>query len=258
MLPPVVVLSCIVLAVAAVISFIGVPWGNSSFKILIYQIAGSQADMGIKERIFCEPFDNVVFYVNSYSEQKKEMENVFVTDSRDKSVTNTIIAEKGKIFVHSQERIITLRFQNGAIFVAEKNLQSGRTIKFKTYELNIALKDIMASLASRRKSPKEMTAKELIEQLKIVPKKEERHNKMMIELLEKYTIPLAAFLMGIIGMPLGTQLKTSVNPAACLRRWVFGCPFFSCLSPVSIFFNAWPVNRPSSCRPIFSNATPLT
>jgi len=207
MLPPVVMFSLVGLFVAGMISFIGVPWGNNSFKNLIYQLAQSKADLGIKERVFCEPFDNIVFYINSYSEQKKEMKNVFVADRRDNSSTNTIIAEKVVIYFQPQERMITLRFQNGTIFVVEKNLQSGRTIKFKTYDLNISMKDIMAPLNSRKKAPKEMSAGELIKQLRIVPKGEMRHNEMMIELLEKCTIPLAVFLMGIIGMPLGAHLR---------------------------------------------------
>jgi lipopolysaccharide export LptBFGC system permease protein LptF len=65
----------------------------------------------------------------------------------------------------------------------------------------------MARLASKEKRPKEMTAGELVKQLKLAPKGEERYNKMMIELLEKSAIPLAVLLMGIIGMPLGTQLN---------------------------------------------------
>ena len=207
MLPPVAMLSFVGLVLAGLISFIGVPWGNNSFKNLVYQIAQSKADLGIKERVFCEPFDNFVFYVNSYAEQKKEMTNVFVTDRRDNAFTNTIIAEKVGIFFHPQKRIITLHFQKGTIFVVDKDLQSGRTIRFKTYNLNIGMKDIMAPLASRKKAPKEMSASELIKQLRMIPKGEVRHNEMMIELLEKCTIPLAVFLMGIIGVPLGAQLR---------------------------------------------------
>lgn len=207
MLPPVAVFSCVCMLFAFAVSFIGVPWGNSSLKELIYQLAESKANLGIQERVFCEPFDNVVFYVGQYSEQENEMENVFVVDKREKDITNTIIAEKGKLFIHSKERIITLRFNDGTIFVVEKDLESGRTIKFKTYDLNISIKDVMARLESRRKKPKEMSAGELLKQLDSVPKGEEKYNIMMIELLEKCAIPLAVFLMGIIGMPLGAQLK---------------------------------------------------
>ncbi len=207
MLPPVAVFSCVCMLFAFTISFVGVPWGNSSLKELIYQLAESKANLGIKERVFCEPFDNVVFYVNQYSEQENEMENVFVVDRREKNITNTIIAERGKIFIHSKERILTLRFNDGIIFVVDKDLESGRTIKFKTYDLNISIPDVMAHFASRRKKPKEMSAGELLKQLDSVPKGEEKYNIMMIELLEKCAIPLAVFLMGVIGMPLGAQLK---------------------------------------------------
>jgi lipopolysaccharide export system permease protein len=208
LLPPVALFSCLCMVFAFTISFIGVPWGNSSFKELIFQLAESKANLGIKERIFCEPFDNVVFYVNSFSDQKNEMENVFVVDKREKDITNTIIAEKGRIFVHSKEKIITLRFKDGTSFVLGKDLESGRTVRFKTFDLNINIKDVMARLASKEKRPKEMTAGELVKQLKLVPKGEERYNEMMIELLEKSALPLAVLLMGIIGMPLGTQLNT--------------------------------------------------
>jgi len=208
LLPPVALFSCLCMVAAAGISFIGVPWGNSSFKELIFQLAESKANLGIKERIFCEPFDDVIFYVNSFSNQNNVMENVFVVDRREKDITNTIIAEKGRIFFHSKEKIITLRFIEGTSFVLEKDLESGRTVGFKTFDLNINLKDVIASLASKKKNPKEMSAGELVEQLKLVPKGEEQYNEMMIELLEKWALPLAVLLMGIIGMPLGAQLNT--------------------------------------------------
>ncbi|OQX63616.1 MAG: LPS export ABC transporter permease LptF [Desulfococcus sp. 4484_242] len=207
MLPPVVTLAGTGLLITVLMTFIGVPWGNRSFKNLIYQIARSNVDLGVKERVFCEPFRHVMFYVNRYSRQDREMTKVFVTDRRNRTITNTIVAQKGRIFFHPTQNIITLRFENGTIFVVENNLQSGRTINFRTYDLNIGMKDIMASLASRKKSPKEMTMKELKEQLKIIPEGKTKHNEIMMELLQKYAVPLAVFLMGIIGMPLGAQLK---------------------------------------------------
>ncbi len=230
MLPPVILLSCVGLVSAIVIGVIGVPWGNSSFKNLIYQLAESKADLGIKERVFCEPFDDVVFYVNSFSRRERVMGNVFVVDRRDKAVTNTIVAEKARIFFHPQERIITLHFEKGTNFLVEKNLQSGRTIKFETFDLNIGLKDIMAALASRRKKPKEMTVGELIKQLKTIPSGEERHNKMMIELLEKGSIPLAVFLMGIIGVPLGAQIRDRGRSAGIGVSLVVFLIYYLCLA----------------------------
>jgi lipopolysaccharide export system permease protein len=174
---------------------------------LIFQIAESKADLGVKERIFSEPFDNVVFYVNSYSNQHRLMKDVFVVDKRDKRTVNTIIAKEGRIFSYPEEKMITLHFINGTIFMVGKNQESARTITFNTYDLNIGLKDILAAVASRKKKPKEMSLGELSEQLKRLKKGEGKYYNMIIQLLEKFSIPLAVFLMGIIGVPLGAQMK---------------------------------------------------
>ncbi|MDY6973500.1 MAG: LPS export ABC transporter permease LptF [Thermodesulfobacteriota bacterium] len=230
MLPPVIALSFSGFLIAAAISVIAVPWGNRSFKNLIFQIVESRADLGIKEHVFCEPFDKVVFYVNSFSSQDRTMKDVFVVDRRDKEVTNSIVAEEGQILMHPQEKIITLRFMRGTIFVVEKNLQSARTIGFDAYDLNIGLKDIMAALASRRKRPKEMTVGELVGQLKMMPKKETRYNEMMMELLEKGSIPLAVFLMGIIGVPLGAQMRAGGRSTGIGVSMIVFLIYYMCLA----------------------------
>lgn len=208
MMPPVVLLSLTGLVISCLVGFIAIPWGNISFNNLIYQIAETKTELGIKERVFSEPFDNFVFYVNHYSEKEKEMKNVFVSDRRDPLITVTIIAERGKIFVHPKERIITLRFRNGTIFFVENDLKTGRTIKFTSYELNIDFKEIIAGLAKRKKNPKELSAAKLIRKLDTVPKGKEKYNEIMIVLMEKFTVPLAVLLMGFIGVPLGAQFKS--------------------------------------------------
>jgi lipopolysaccharide export system permease protein len=207
MLPPVLIFSFMGLLLSLFIGIMGVPWGNQSFKNLLFKIAQSKADLGIKERVFCEPFDDVVFFVNHFSSREGLMKDVFVSDKRDKQVSNNILAERARIIVHPKERSITLHFSNGTIFMVEKDLKTARSIKFTSYDLNIGLKDIMAALASRQKAPKELYVSELVNQIRTLPKGEMKYNEMMIELFEKATLPIAVFLMGIVGVPLGAHLK---------------------------------------------------
>ena len=207
LMAPVVVLSFAGLLASTLIVTFAAPWGNRSFKDLLFQIGQSKADLGVKERIFCEPFDHVVFYVSSFSSRNRVMRDVFVVDRRDKEITNTIIAEKARIVSHPQHSIITLRFQKGDILVVDKHSKSARSIKFDTYDLNIGLKDIMASLSERRKRPKELYMSELKKEMNGRSKGTPRYNEMMTELWENFSIPIAVFLMGIIGVPLGAQLR---------------------------------------------------
>ena len=229
MLPPVVAFSLLVFFLGLAISIFAAPWGNRAFKDLIFKIAETRADIGIKERVFCEPFDNLVLYVNNFSRRERVLKDVFVVDRRDKDVTNTIVAEEGRIIMRPDERIITIYFVQGTIFVVDKNLSAARTIKFNTYGLNIGLKDVMANLKSRRKAPHELSIGHLIEQLKTVPKGEMRYNRMMRELLEKGSIPLAVLFMGIIGVALGAQIRARGRSAGIGVSLAVFSAYYICL-----------------------------
>ncbi|UCF55865.1 MAG: LptF/LptG family permease, partial [Deltaproteobacteria bacterium] len=209
MLPTVLFVSFVSCLIAMFLGVFGTPWGNRSFKDLIFQIAQSKAHLGIKERIFCEPFDNVTFYINSFSTTERTMKDVFVVDRRDPATTNTIVAKEAGILSNPRSRTITIGFLNGTIFMVDTAFQSTRTLKFDTYDMSIGLNDIMKALASRRKGPKEMSIHELVDNLKNETKGEVNYNLTLIKLLEKFSIPLAVFLMGIIGIPLGAQLRAS-------------------------------------------------
>jgi len=207
MLPPVAAFAFLVFLMGLAISLFAAPWGNRAFKDLLFKIAESRADLGIKERVFCEPFDHLVFYVNSFSRQERALKDIFVVDRRDEEVTNTIVAEEGRIIVEPDQRIITIFFGKGTIFAVEKNMNTARTIQFNTYGLTIGLKDVMKDLTSRQKAPHELSVGNLIQEMKTAPKGDVQRSRMMRELLEKLSIPLAVLFMGIIGVPLGAQMR---------------------------------------------------
>jgi lipopolysaccharide export system permease protein len=207
MLPSVFFVSFVSFLIAMFLAVFGAPRANGSFKDIVFQIAQSKADLAIKERVFCEPFANVTFYINSFSSREGVMKDVFVVDRRDPQTTNTIVAKEARVASNPTKRTITIGFLNGTIFMVDADFQSSRTLKFDTYTLNIGLQDILRAISSRKKSPKEMSIQELRDSLKKETKGEVNYNETLIELLEKLSIPLAVFLMGFIGIPLGAQLK---------------------------------------------------
>lgn len=208
MLPPVVTVSIVGLLAAMTISIFVVPWGNRSFRDLVFKIARSKADLGIKERIFSEPFDKVTFYVNSFSPKEKVMKDLFLVDRREPSMTTTIVAKTGMIVSDPEGRAIVIHLKEGTAFTMEKKAQAARTAQFSSYDLRIGLDDIMPPGALRRKSPKEMSVMELAHHLGNPEEKKALHYEMAVELMERFSIPFAVFLMGIIGAPLGAQIRS--------------------------------------------------
>ena len=207
MLPSVVLISLAGFLVALLLSSSAGPWGRKSFKDFVFMIAHSRADLGIKERIFCEPFKGIIFYVSNFVPKERVMKDVFLVDRRDPAMTTTIVAGEGRIDSREDLRMITVRFFEGTIFMVDKKQEEGRTITFSTYDLGIGLDDIMPALAGREKDPKEMSFEELRNGLKGPPKQDSRQSEILLELMERFSIPFAVFLMGLIGAPLGAQLR---------------------------------------------------
>jgi lipopolysaccharide export system permease protein len=208
MLPPVITVSIIGFVAAMTISTLVVPWGNRSFRDLVFRIAKSKADLGIKERVFSEPFDKVTFYVNSFSPKEKIMKDLFLVDRREQSMTTTVVAKSGIIVSDPEGRAIVIHLMDGTAFTMEKKAQAARTVRFSTYDVRIGLEDIMPPNSPRKKSPKEMSVVELTHLLRSVDEKETVHHEMAVELMERISIPVAVFLMGIIGAPLGAQIRS--------------------------------------------------
>ncbi len=222
MLPPVVLFAAAASFMSLFVSLVAVPWGNTSFKDLVFRIAESQASLGIQERVFSEPFDDIVFYINDFSREDGSMRDVFVADRRDPETAHTVIADRAFLVSHTRERVINVHFKFGTIFMVDRNGGSARSIDFDTYDINIELKDMMAALDSRKKSPKEMTVGESIEELRNGRPGSAHYNAVMVKLMEKFSISAAVFIMCIIGVPLGAHLKARGRSAGIgLSLFVF-------------------------------------
>lgn len=208
MYPSVILISLVGFLFAVFLGSYAGPYCGKSFKDLIFTIARSRADLGIRERIFCEPFQGFTFYVGNFVPKERMMKDVFLVDRRDPAITTTIVAREGIIDSKPDLRLITVRFVDGTIFMVDKKMEEGRTITFSTYDLGIGLDDIMPALSSREKDPKEMSFEKLTTALKSPGKKDSRYYDLLVELMERFSIPLAVFLMGIIGAPLGAQIRS--------------------------------------------------
>jgi len=232
LLPPVIWVSIAGLIASLWLGVFAIPWGNRSLKDLVYRIAKSKVNLGIKERVFTEPFDGIVFYVNSLSNSGRLMKDIFVVDRRDPKVSNTIVAKAARVISMPDQRAIVLHFINGTIFMVEKEEGTARTIKFRTYDLTIGLKDIMASLSSRSHSPKEMGVGELLRNLKRQDVGSSKWNQMLFRLLEKASLPVGVLLMGLIGMPLGAQMRSRGRSKGIGLSLVIFLVYYMCMGGI--------------------------
>ncbi len=229
MLPTVLLVSLISALIAAFLGIAGSPWGNRSLKDLGFEIAQSGDNLGIKERIFSQPTENLTFYVNSPSKTNNLLKNVFVVDKTDPTVTLTIVAKEARILRDPESRTVTLVFLNGTYSHVDKGFSGGR---FGRHSLSIGMDKMMESVESNDKDPEEMSIRELINLIEHEGKGGQGYNTALVKLLEKFSIPLAVLFMGIIGLPLGAQLKSGGRTVGIVVGLIVFLLYYMCLAAV--------------------------
>lgn len=208
MMPPVVLMSFISALFCSVLIFYVAPLCNQSFRALSSKILMSSIQVGLKERVFFEPFDDVIFYINSLSSDSNNMRDVFIVDKReDKFITNTIVARNGRLLLHANQEAFVVSLEDGVIFIDESDRESIRSIRFKSYDLKVDLDDLIPSVEEGETEASELYFGDLIDRLREAAKESEAYRMYLLEIMHRFALPFAVFFMGIVGAPLGAQVK---------------------------------------------------
>jgi lipopolysaccharide export system permease protein len=248
MLPPPLLFSLFAAAACLGVTIYGVPWGNSSFKNLLVQVAQASAGVVVKEKVFNDAFPGMVVYADSFESKGQTMSGVVIHDERDPHEPTTIFANSGALLTDPQTRSIEFHLKEGSI---HRNADSGgyRMIDFQEYNLRVALAD---KGAAPSKGEGEMTLTELLHPARgLVPK---QLLSMQLEFHSRLALPFACFVFTLLAMPLGIQNRRSGKAAGfslsigiLLLYYIalsafkgFGekgmlSPFLACWSPNLIF-----------------------
>jgi lipopolysaccharide export system permease protein len=187
----------------------GLPWGKLSLKRMTLEVAGSNIDMGIKERTFNDNFDGVMLYVNQVDVRQKELIDVFIHDERSADTGITIIAPRGRISTDPENLRFHLRLFDGSINQVNLKDQTVNATRFETYDLNIDLDPAALRRETGSKDEKEMSLTELRRFIRTRPEKDDRYYNALLEYHKKFSIPFACIFLGILAVPLGVQSKTA-------------------------------------------------
>ena len=184
------------------------PWGNSSFKNLVYKITSERASLAIQQKVFVTDFDKFIFYVDE-KDDKNTFDNITVfARETGEEPSYFISAKHGSIHSDPSEKAVYLRLEDGTVHQAnpkEKNFYS--RIKFNSYDINIDLKNKLAGMITNEKSPREMGIKELGGEIARSFQKGINTNNLKVEYHKKISIPFACTAFTIMGIALGISIK---------------------------------------------------
>jgi lipopolysaccharide export system permease protein len=205
LIPPVVSVSLLCYLAAAFMAIYALPWGSSGFKKTLFQIARTKAHIELKPRVFNDSFSGLVFYVDRMNTRGDRMEGVLIQDERDKEKSHTIFSKTAQLVSDPEKEEMILILKDGSIHVNDPKGKAYRKIDFDYYHMRLNLEDSIGNIRRIRTMDSEKAIGELRDEIKRRTARGEDciHEKVVLN--EKYAIPFASIVFGILGIPLGVR-----------------------------------------------------
>jgi len=222
MLPPVLAFSLTTFAATTLLSLYAVPWANEGSRALLYEIASTKASSGVREKVFNDDFDGLVLYVEEIRPKTLRWEKVFISDSRNPAEVLTIFAQEGEVLSDPGALDIILRLKSGSIHKLGKEPNAYQKVNFNTYDLRLHLKTELKGKKADEKHSADMTLTELSRAIRDLQAKGADAKIQWIQVHQKFSIPFACLVFGLIGIPLGLQARVGRGSKSSGFAWAIG------------------------------------
>jgi lipopolysaccharide export system permease protein len=207
MLPPPLIFSLFACVACLGVTVYGIPWGNTSFKKLLIDVAQASAGVVVKEKVFNDAFPGMVIYADSFDQKGQTMGGVVIHDERDPREPATIFAKSGALLSDPRAHSIEFHLKDGSIHRSEEGA-GYRMVDFQEYNLRVALANEGGALT---KGESEMTPSELLHPAPATPPKQVL--AMRLEFHSRLALPFSCFVFTLLAMPLGIQNRRSGKAA---------------------------------------------
>lgn len=209
LMPPVLLCGLVAVLLTLGASTVGVPWGNSAFKNLSFDMLKQNVDATIREKVFWDDIPGIVLYTEHYDEEHHALKKVIIHDERDRNRPLTIFAAEGIIGCAPNQKDICLVLRNGSVHTAGRG-GNYQLINFGEYVMTlggaaqsagITLNELDMGIGQLRRTIADPATTAM------------NRLKMRIELQNRFAIPFAALVFAVVAVPLGMQNRRSGKSA---------------------------------------------
>ena len=201
---PVLLFSAIVYFIANMIMFYALPWGDLSYRKLLYDIIKNRAYVNLKSNVFNHDFKNLVILVEERKSHSK-LVNVFIADATQSDSPKIITANEGNILPNPKSLKIQLELKNGTIHELSQEHRNYQTIKFEVYNLALSLPNTKRLEEEALVDNRGLSLGQLRDQILELKTKGLPTSGLKVELSKKFSIPFTCLLFGLLGASLGVH-----------------------------------------------------
>jgi lipopolysaccharide export system permease protein len=208
LMKPVLFFSLFTYFIANIVMFWALPWGNQSYKVLVYDIIKNRANIDIQPNVFNRDFKNLILLVKEHHQNSK-LKGVFIADTSNPEAPQIITSEKGVIYPNPETLKIQLKLNNGTIHELSNDRGDYQTLNFDRYDINLSLPDTERIEKKALIGNKELSVTKIKDRIKDMKVKGLPTSGPEVELSKKFSIPFTCLLFAILGAPLGIKSSRS-------------------------------------------------
>jgi LPS export ABC transporter permease LptG/LPS export ABC transporter permease LptF len=201
LLRPVSLLSITACAATAYVMIVSLPSANQTFREITFRILSEAAEGEVKPRVFYDRFPNLQLYVRDMPPNRGGWNGVFMSDTRPGQPNAVYFARHGRVVINRQQRTVDMVLEDGSRHIADP---SGKYEVFRFGELLLRIDpSSVFTQEGPSKGDREMTIAELRAKAAEVEARGESAHNQWIAIQQKFSIPVACLVFGLIGLALG-------------------------------------------------------
>jgi len=207
MLRPVAVLGAVAMAATTYVLIVAVPDANQAFREITFRTMATRAEDEVKPLVFYEGFSGVVLYVRDVDIQGTGWSEVFLADNRDPESPQVYIAEKGRVIIDRENRVVDIVLTSGSGHRVDlKNPATYDVHRFNESVIKLD-PDTVFPAGGPGRGLREMTISELQAQAASMRDQGVSPHNEIIEIHTKFSLPVACLVFAIIGLALGVTSR---------------------------------------------------
>jgi lipopolysaccharide export system permease protein len=206
------------------------PWGQRATRQLLTEVVKKRADLGIKEQVFNTDFQRMTLFVNQVAPKDGRLMGIFIYDSREAENPLAVFAQRGQVKFDQDNEALMLHLEDGYVIRWGRELDRRETLQFKTYQLPL---ELLAINLKGLKSEVEMYVPDLLQAIREQKPGSERYNRLVVELHQRFAMPVGALLLCLLAVPLG------LSPVQHGRTWGLVMGLLTFLIYYIVFTVSW-------------------
>ena len=207
LLRPVLLMATIAAAATLHVMVKMIPDSNQKFREITFEVIAKQVENDVHPRVFFENFPGWVLYARDEPADGVGWKDMLVANTSKPDSTELFLASRGRLVVSRQERRVDLVLTDGTRYATGKPGET-RTYRFPG-DLTVALNpESVFQKADLPRGISEKTIADLRQDIhtKLTGTPQYSPHPEIIYIEQKFSVPFACFVFGIIGLALGLSV----------------------------------------------------